>query len=103
MNSITSVLPNTTAPQDGDQIREPATPFMRDQITDAFDRPKSQIEQYIKLRRSHGQVTQVPGQSLHITTEYPADSSNRPPGPGLVPTSGKRSSGTRKNVYGLNP
>ena len=34
-------------------------------------------QQYIVLRQSHGQVTKVPGQALHITTEYPADSRNR--------------------------
>ena len=34
-------------------------------------------QQYIVLRRSHGQVTKVPSQALHITTEYPADSRNR--------------------------
>ena len=36
-------------------------------------------QQYIKLRRSHGQVTKVPRQTPHITTEYSADSRNRTP------------------------
>ena len=32
---------------------------------------------YIILRRSHGQVTKVPRQAPHITTEYSTDSRNR--------------------------
>ena len=32
---------------------------------------------YIILRRSHGQVTIVPGQAPHITAEYSADIRNR--------------------------
>ena len=34
-------------------------------------------QQYIILRRSHGQVTKVPGQDPHIATEYSADSRDR--------------------------
>ena len=34
-------------------------------------------QQYITLRRSHGQVTKVHGQAPHITTEYSADSRYR--------------------------
>ena len=36
-------------------------------------------QQYIILRRGHGQATMVPGQALHITTEYSADSRKRTP------------------------
>ena len=36
-------------------------------------------QHYIILRRSHCQVTNVPGQAQHITAEYSADSRNRTP------------------------
>ena len=34
---------------------------------------------YIIPRRSHGQITKVPGHALHIPTEYSANSRNRTP------------------------
>ena len=58
--------PDTT--RQGDRNREAAPP-----TRGAYLRPKSQTQQYIILRRSHGQVTKVPGQAPHITTEYSAD------------------------------
>ena len=65
-------FPDTT--RQGDRIREPATP-----TRDTYLRPKSQSKQYIILRRSHGQVTKVPGWAPHITTEQSADSRHRTP------------------------
>ena len=63
-----------------DRNREPATP-----TSDVYLRPMSQSKkQYIILRRSHGQVTNVSGQDPHITTEYYADSRHRTPRPGFV-------------------
>ena len=64
--------PNRT--RQADQNLEPATPAHY-----AYLRSKSQsttVYQYI-LRRNHGQVTKVPDQALHITTEYSVDSRHR--------------------------
>ena len=58
----------------GDRIRQQATPSR-----DAYLRPKSQSKTVYLLRRSHGQVTKVPGQAPHITTQYSADIRNRTP------------------------
>ena len=64
--------PDTT--KQGDRTREPAPP-----TRGAYLRTKSQRTTYIILRRSHGQVTKVPGQAPHITTEHSADSRFRKP------------------------
>ena len=60
--------PDTT--RQDDRNREPAPP-----TRDAYLRLRAQ--QYIILRWSHGQVTKVPGQDLHITTKYSADNRYR--------------------------
>ena len=56
-----SVEPEASCPatRQSNQIQEPATPML-----DAYQRPKSQ-----STTVCHSQVTKVPGQAPHITTE----------------------------------
>ena len=67
-----ATCPGTT--RQGDRIKEPATLTLNANL-----RPKSQSTTFIMLRRSHGEVTKVPGQTLHIAAEYSAASRNRMP------------------------
>ena len=64
--------PGTT--RQGDRIREPVSPTLTH-----ISYQSHKAQQYIILRRSHCQVTKVPGQAPHITAEYSADIRNRTP------------------------
>ena len=69
--------PRQLAPTQLDRATETGNQHRR-HVTHIWDQ-NLRAQQYIILRQSQGQVTKVPGQALHITTEYSADSRYRAP------------------------
>ena len=67
--------PSLLAPTQQDRVTETGNQHLR-HVTHIWDQ-SLRAQQYIILRWSHGQVTKVPGQAPHITSEYSADSRYR--------------------------
>ena len=64
--------PEASCPDTTDRVTETGNQHLQ-HVTHIWDQ-SLRAQQYIILKRSHGQVTKVRGQAPHISTEYSADS-----------------------------
>ena len=69
--------PEASCSDTQDRVTETGNQHLR-HVTHIWDQ-SLRAQQYIILRRSHGQVTKGPGLTPDITTEYSADSRDRTP------------------------